>query len=70
MVFKEMKRRDVEAVLLQQGCAVKSDRGDHTKWICPCGRHITLVPRHKHVSPGVVQSIGKQLACLPEGWLQ
>lgn len=70
VVFKEMRRREVEAALIEQDCKVLNDRGPHTKWGCPCGAHITLVPRHTHISPGVVQSIGKQLACLPGGWLQ
>lgn len=69
---KAMKLRDVESALLQQKClpAKNSGRGDHTKWLCPCGKHSVPVPRHTIVSPGVIRSIGKRLACLPEGWLQ
>lgn len=65
-----MKRRDVEQAMRAQGCSVLSERGPHTKWGCPCGAHTVPVPRHNVVSPGVVRSIGKRLACLPEGWLQ
>lgn len=66
---KAMKLRDVERMLRAHGCSVLSDRGSHTKWGCPCGAHTAPVPRHTVVSPGVVRSIGKRMACLPEGWL-
>ena len=69
-MVKAMKLRDVERALREQGCSVLSDRGPHTKWGCSCGAHTANVPRHTVVSPGVVRSIGKRLACLPEGWLQ
>ena len=65
-----MKRRDVESALRRHECSVLRDRGDHTVWACPCGGHTTPVPRHSDISPGVVRNIGKQMACLPEGWLQ
>jgi predicted RNA binding protein YcfA (HicA-like mRNA interferase family) len=69
-MVKAMKLREVEEALLAQDCKVLSERGPHTKWGCPCGAHTVPVPRHTIVSPGVVRSIGKRLACLPEGWLQ
>ncbi|MBA2554462.1 MAG: hypothetical protein H0V10_12405 [Geodermatophilaceae bacterium] len=40
------------------------------KWFCPSGQHQTVVPRQRVVSPGVVRTARKRLACLPEGWLQ
>ena len=46
------------------------DRGDHTIWACPCGKHKAPVPRHREITAGVVGSIQKQMGCLPEGWLQ
>ena len=49
---------------------ILSDNGKHTKWGCPCGKHITAVPRHGDISPGVVRNIMQKLACLPGGWLQ
>ena len=67
---KAEKRRDVVRALLSNGCTVKTDTGDHTKWICPCGQHSANIPRHGTISPGVVSNTIKRLACLPEGWLQ
>jgi hypothetical protein len=69
-VVKAMKLRDVEQALLRHGCRTLSDRADHTKWGCSCGQHTANIPRHAIVSPGVVRSTSKRLACLPEGWLQ
>ncbi|WP_442916553.1 type II toxin-antitoxin system HicA family toxin [Lentzea sp. DG1S-22] len=65
-----MKRREVETALRKAGCVLVSDSGSHTEYGCPCGRHTTAVPRHKEITAGVVGSISKQLACLPEGLLQ
>lgn len=44
--------------------------GDHDIWECPCGHHSTAVPRHSQISPGSIRNIGRDLACLPEGWLR
>lgn len=65
-----MKWREVQAALLENGCRVLRDKGGHEVWGCPCGNHITPLPHHTNVSAGVVRSIGKQMACLPKGWLQ
>lgn len=65
-----MKRRNVQRALLAHGCRVLRDTGDHTVWGCLCGQHIAPLPRHIEISPGVVGSIVKRMACLPEGWLQ
>ena len=27
-------------------------------------------PRHREITAGVIGSVQKQMACLPEGWLQ
>lgn len=70
VMAKEMKLRNIENALLAQGCKILADRGPHTKWGCPCGQHTVPVPRHNVISAGVVRSIGKRMACLPEGWLQ
>ena len=67
---KPEKRRYVERALLSNGCTVKADTGDHTKWICGCGQHSANIPRHGTISPGVIANTIKRLACLPEGWLQ
>jgi hypothetical protein len=64
-----MKRRDLERKLRAAGCAKKvPDRGPHSKWVCPCGRHMVPIPRHTEISPGVVDSAVAKLECLPEGW--
>ncbi|WP_413774901.1 type II toxin-antitoxin system HicA family toxin [Actinocorallia sp. A-T 12471] len=65
-----MKLRDLVRALLKHGCSVRSDTGRHTKWICPCGRHTAILPRHREVSPGVVGDTVDRLKCLPEGWLR
>jgi hypothetical protein len=65
-----MRRRDVTRALTKQGCEVVSDRGEHTKWVCPCGDHAANIPRHNVISPGVVSDTAQRLSCLPEGWLQ
>ncbi|WP_231104649.1 type II toxin-antitoxin system HicA family toxin [Haloechinothrix halophila] len=65
-----MKYRDVQRALTTHGCTHKSTRGSHEKWVCPCGRHLTVVPHHKIVSPGVVRETIRSLSCLPKGWLQ
>lgn len=67
---KPMRRREVIAALKRQGCTPIRDSGRHTVWQCPCGRHTAPVPRHNEVTAGVVRSIGQQMTCLPEGWLQ
>jgi hypothetical protein len=71
-VPKEMRRRDVERALRSEGCQPKtaSGRGSHDKWVCPCGGHTANIPRHTHISPGVVADTIQRLACLPKGWLQ
>jgi hypothetical protein len=69
-VTRPEKRRALEKALRAAGCAVKTDTGDHTKWICGCGRHTANIPRHGVISPGVVASTINRLSCLPEGWLQ
>lgn len=65
-----MKRREMVRAMEARGCSVKSTRGDHEKWVCPCGRHSANLPRHTVISPGVVRDTIKRLQCLPEGWLQ
>ena len=69
-MVKAMKLRDMESALLAQGCRVLSDRGEHTKWGCPCKAHSANIPRHRVISPGVVRDTIRRMACLPEGWLQ
>ena len=68
--MEPMSKRLVVRALQRQGCRKISELGPHEKWMCPCGRHSTSVPRHGEVSPGVVRKIQRHLACLEEGWLQ
>lgn len=67
---KGMKLRDVIKALRGHGWLVISDRGDHTKWGCPCGRHTANIPRHTTVTPGVIRDTMNRMDCLPKGWLQ
>lgn len=60
----------VARALRQQGCTSRPGKGDHEKWYCPCGQHMTVVTRSPTVSPGVVRQAIARLECLPKGWLQ
>jgi hypothetical protein len=64
-----MKAREVTRALRKSGCASHGGK-EHDKWICPCGQHSANIPRHDDISPGVVGSTIKRMACLPDGWLQ
>ncbi|WP_407936971.1 type II toxin-antitoxin system HicA family toxin [Kineosporia babensis] len=66
-----MKRRAVERALRAIGCAVLREGGKHTVWVCSCGgSHQTAVPRHREISPGVVDNIRADIACGSKGWLR
>ncbi|MCL2595056.1 MAG: type II toxin-antitoxin system HicA family toxin [Promicromonosporaceae bacterium] len=65
-----MKRRDVVAALSAAGCRLLRDKGGHTVFACPCGKHSAPLPRHGKITPGVVRGLIKYMPCLPEGWLQ
>lgn len=70
--MKSMRRREIERALLAAGCQPKrgSGRGSHEKWVCPCGAHAAIIPRHVEISPGVVADTIRRLSCLRKGWLQ
>jgi predicted RNA binding protein YcfA (HicA-like mRNA interferase family) len=68
--MKAMKTRDVHRALTTAGCHLLRDTGGHEAWGCPCGQHVTAVPRHRTICPGVVRNLIRDLACLPKGWLQ
>ncbi|MFB9298644.1 type II toxin-antitoxin system HicA family toxin [Kibdelosporangium philippinense] len=70
MVSKTMKRADVVTLLTNHGCVSLRNSGGHEVFGCPCSQHRTSVPNHRTITAGVVRSIGKQMTCLPEGWLQ
>ena len=65
-----MSKREVTRALLREGCVKLSEYGPHEKWGCPCGQHVTSVPRHSQITPGVVRKIQRHMECLTEGWLQ
>jgi predicted RNA binding protein YcfA (HicA-like mRNA interferase family) len=65
-----MKYRDMVRQLKAQGCTSAQGKGDHEKWHCPCGKHMTVITLTKVVSPGLVRQAIQRLECLPEGWLQ
>lgn len=69
---RSMRRRDVIQALKDYGCEMDSGtgRGPHEKWVCGCGKHTALIPRHREVSPGVVKNTIDRMDCLAEGWLQ
>lgn len=67
---KPMKYRVVRRALLVQGCVSKPGKGDHEKWYCPCGQHLTVVTKQGSVSPGLVRQAIDRMECLPKGWLQ
>jgi hypothetical protein len=51
-------------------CRKTSEDGKHEKWRCPCGEHVTAVPRHREITAGVVRGIQRDMACLGKRWLQ
>lgn len=66
-----MRRRLVERALRKAGCKLrKPDKGPHSKYDCPCGKHTFPLPRHQEVSPGVCDDAINKLPCLPKGWLR
>jgi hypothetical protein len=68
--MKPMAKRLVVRALTQHACTKLSETGIHEKWGCPCGEHVTAVPRHNEITAGTVRGIVRDLACLPKGWLQ
>jgi hypothetical protein len=70
MPWKPVSKRALVAALRQQRCVKVSEQGKHEKWQCGCGQHTTAVPRHREISPLVVNGIIEDLKCLPKGWLK
>lgn len=69
-MVKAMKYRDMAKVLAAHNCTSKPGKGDHEKWYCPCGQHMTVITRPGVVSPGLVRTAIDRMKCLPKGWLQ
>ncbi len=65
--MKEAKRAEVERFLREQGYAVASETGRHTKWTKQGARAVPL-PRHNRISPGVLRDIEKAIGFVPDGW--
>lgn len=68
-MVKAVRYRDLARALTAAGCRPEPGKGDHEKWFCPCGQHMTVVTKPGVVSPGLVRQAVQRLACLPEGWL-
>lgn len=70
--MEPMAKRLVVAALLRNHCRKLSEHGKHEKWGCPliCREHVTSLPRHDVITPGVVRNLIRDLEGLPEGWLQ
>jgi hypothetical protein len=68
-MVKAMKYRDITKALKAHGCNPKQGKGDHEKWYCQCGKHMTSITQTREVSPGQVRAALSNMQCLPEGWL-
>ena len=66
---KAMRKRDLVKALEACGCTMKQGKGDHEKWYCPCGKHMTVITDTRDISPGLVRQALDRMECLPEGWL-
>lgn len=66
--MKAMTYRALTGALRAAGCTSRQGKGDHEKWSCPCGKHMTVVTQTREVSPGLVRQAIQRLSCLPEGW--
>jgi len=69
MMVKAISYRDLAKALSAAGCTAKQGKGDHEKWFCPCGQHMTVITKPGIVSPGLVRQAVQRLSCLPKGWL-
>ncbi len=68
-MVKAVSYRDLAKALAVAGCTAKPGKGDHEKWYCPCGQHMTVITKPGIVSPGLVRQAVQRLSCLPKGWL-
>ncbi len=68
-MVKAISYRDLAKALAVAGCTAKPGKGDHEKWYCPCGQHMTVITKPGIVSPGLVRQAVQRLSCLPKGWL-
>lgn len=68
-MVKAVTYREMVKAMRAHGYTSKPGKGDHEKWYCPCGSHMTPIARTREVSPGLVRQAVARLSCLPEGWL-
>ncbi len=54
-----MKRRDLERHLIEHGCQLDREGGQHSWWVGPSGR--ASIPRHREIKPNLVRAICRQL---------
>ncbi|RNL63637.1 type II toxin-antitoxin system HicA family toxin [Nocardioides marmoriginsengisoli] len=69
-MVKAITYREITKALRAYGCTPKQGKGDHEKWYCPCGKHMTPITQTREVSPGLVRQAIVRLECLPKGWLK
>ena len=67
-MVKEVKQREVEKVLAQQGWTLLRTKGGHNVWGSPDGSDSVAIPTHGRVSPGVVRQVIKKLPDSPANW--
>jgi predicted RNA binding protein YcfA (HicA-like mRNA interferase family) len=65
---KEVKYREIERFLLDQGWRVLRTRGSHEIWGGPNGAGRLTTPRHGTVSPGVVRDVIQMFPNAPKSW--
>lgn len=65
---KEVKDREVERFLLDQGRRVLRTRGSHEIWGALDGAGRLTIPRHGTVSPGVVRDVMQVFPNIPKSW--
>ncbi len=56
-----MKRRDLVAHLLANGCVLLREGGKHSLWLNPAKNLTTAVPRHGEMNNNTAKGICRQL---------
>lgn len=56
-----MKRRDLIRHLVDHGCHMRREGGDHSIWENPANGRRTAVPRHREIPDFTAQRICRQL---------
>jgi predicted RNA binding protein YcfA (HicA-like mRNA interferase family) len=66
-VVREVRQREVEAVLRANGWVLLRNKGGHNVWKAADGDTLAI-PTHGIVSPGVVRQVIKKVPKAPEKW--